>query len=356
MTRPCIDASRLSHRAFAEKYSQSRCARSLHWSPPSLSGSPREASRSLRVDGARPPLLTRKVATVPNTTLRLAKHALAFGLAALSSVACASTTDAAEDSATNALHGDCDASDTAGQLVQHAQRGTLFNAHLTWRQTNDAGQGIGQSCNLATHQVTTHGMADVPLHCSGKSQSQSGYARVGARWGTSRGSQSCTQDFCAAIYIQDGSGLREVVRDIYLKDRFYCTQSSDRTDERLDVDACTYADVVRALKPGTRGDDQSNLKFVNGHLAGHSVQNLTLKYKMYPCGGGTLGGVAPPAAEPPAADPAPWDWPGADPGPGACDDKPTPEGYTCAQQRDWNKCEVDWMVNGGFCRATCGHC
>lgn len=248
------------------------------------------------------------------------------------------------------LHGDCDGSDTQGDLVNKARRGDWFDAHLSWRQTNDAGQGIAASCNLSSHQVTDQGMAYVPLHCSGKSQVQSGYARVGARWGTSRNSPSCTEDYCAAVYIQDGGGqLREVVRDIYLKDRFFCSQASDRRDERLDVDACTYADVVLALKAGenTRGDDQSNLAFVNGKLSGYPKKGLKLRYKMYPCG--SFGGGSPGGS--PGGTPSPP----PPPAPSTCDDKPTP-GYTCAQQKSWGKCNETWMTGGGYCRQTCGRC
>ncbi len=39
-----------------------------------------------------------------------------------------------------------------------------------------------------------------------------------------------------------------------------------------------------------------------------------------------------------------------------CLDRPTPEGYTCLQQRMWGKCSAPWMTSGGFCRATCGAC
>lgn len=39
-----------------------------------------------------------------------------------------------------------------------------------------------------------------------------------------------------------------------------------------------------------------------------------------------------------------------------CVDKPTPEGFTCQQQRSWGKCSEPWMTEGGFCRVTCGVC
>eukprot|EP01026_Neomeris_dumetosa_P073011 TRINITY_DN7465_c0_g1_i1.p2 TRINITY_DN7465_c0_g1~~TRINITY_DN7465_c0_g1_i1.p2 ORF type:complete len:204 (-),score=36.04 TRINITY_DN7465_c0_g1_i1:221-832(-) len=30
--------------------------------------------------------------------------------------------------------------------------------------------------------------------------------------------------------------------------------------------------------------------------------------------------------------------------------------YTCAQQKDFGKCNSSWMVDGGFCNETCGRC
>ena len=39
-----------------------------------------------------------------------------------------------------------------------------------------------------------------------------------------------------------------------------------------------------------------------------------------------------------------------------CEDAPTPDGFSCAQQRDWGKCGAIWMVEGGFCKSTCGAC
>ena len=34
----------------------------------------------------------------------------------------------------------------------------------------------------------------------------------------------------------------------------------------------------------------------------------------------------------------------------------TPESGSCQQQKDWGKCSESWLVDGGFCRATCGLC
>lgn len=42
--------------------------------------------------------------------------------------------------------------------------------------------------------------------------------------------------------------------------------------------------------------------------------------------------------------------------PVACADVPTPEGYTCAQQKAWGKCAAGWMLTGGWCAQTCGRC
>lgn len=70
------------------------------------------------------------------------------------------------------------------------------------------------------------------------------------------------------------------------------------------------------------------------------------------CGGVTsrnwpsAGTASPPPPPPPPSTPAPA---AADAG-----DKPTPDGYTCAQQKEWGKCGEGWMVSDGFCRATCG--
>lgn len=233
--------------------------------------------------------------------------------------------------------GDCDSSDQAGDLVAKADSGQMFDAHFSYRQTDDAGQKLTQACDLASHSVTSQGMRDVALHCSGKSQAESGYARVGARWGTSLGADSCTKDYCAAVYIQDGNGaLKEVVRDIYLKDRFFCGQTSDRTDERLDVDACTYADLLGALKDGGASADDSNLAFdQHGKLYGNSAKGYTLKYKMYACGGGSSGNTDTNSG-------------------GGCDDTPPDGNSTCVQQAQWGKCGESWMQ--GFCSASCGRC
>lgn len=32
------------------------------------------------------------------------------------------------------------------------------------------------------------------------------------------------------------------------------------------------------------------------------------------------------------------------------------DGSSCQQQADWGKCSSDWMLQGGFCDATCGRC
>ena len=37
-----------------------------------------------------------------------------------------------------------------------------------------------------------------------------------------------------------------------------------------------------------------------------------------------------------------------------CDERP--RDYPCRQERDWGKCEEDWMERDGFCRRTCGFC
>lgn len=38
-----------------------------------------------------------------------------------------------------------------------------------------------------------------------------------------------------------------------------------------------------------------------------------------------------------------------------CIDIP-PDDNSCSDQREWGKCEADWMINGGYCAATCGFC
>jgi hypothetical protein len=231
-----------------------------------------------------------------------------------------------------ALATDCPASDDAGRLVWKAQHRKMFDAHLSYRQTNDAGQSLAAACNLRTHHVTSQGMVNVTLHCTGRSQAQMGYARVGAAWGTRQGAASCTKNICAAIYLRHASGtLREIVRGIHVKDRFFCGQTSDRNDTRLDVDACTYADVVGALKRTGATDDQSNLEFdAHWKLTGNPRTGERLKYELYECAAGPGGGSA-------------------------CHDVPTP-GYTCAQQRGWGKCGAAWMKSGGYCAHTCGRC
>lgn len=42
-----------------------------------------------------------------------------------------------------------------------------------------------------------------------------------------------------------------------------------------------------------------------------------------------------------------------------CSDKAVPSSVsygTCEQQKDWGKCDDDWMKKGGYCRKTCGAC
>ena len=266
--------------------------------------------------------------------------------------ACASELQEDSASSNSALHGDCDQSDLAGKLVVKARAGTLFDAHISWRQTDDAGQGIATACNLASSAVTGQGMRDVALHCGGASQAQRGFARVGARWGTSRGEESCSGDYCAVIYVEDqGGSLREAARDIHLQDRFNCSQTSDRNDSRLDVDACTYADVVGALKGTAPSADQSNLTFdSNGKLSGYGGKNLSLKYRMYKCGSASTGGHAPS----PSGGGGGGGTGGTGPGPGCTDAPPAGAPYSCAQQAGWGKCGEAWMQ--GFCNASCGRC
>lgn len=39
-----------------------------------------------------------------------------------------------------------------------------------------------------------------------------------------------------------------------------------------------------------------------------------------------------------------------------CTDVPTPDEYTCEQQKGWGKCTADFMLQGDFCAKTCGRC
>ena len=39
-----------------------------------------------------------------------------------------------------------------------------------------------------------------------------------------------------------------------------------------------------------------------------------------------------------------------------CTDIPTPDEYTCEQQKGWGKCTADSMLEGNFCARTCGRC
>lgn len=42
---------------------------------------------------------------------------------------------------------------------------------------------------------------------------------------------------------------------------------------------------------------------------------------------------------------------------GPCEDTAPPGGgFTCAQQKGWGKCSESWMVENGWCAATCGRC
>jgi len=41
---------------------------------------------------------------------------------------------------------------------------------------------------------------------------------------------------------------------------------------------------------------------------------------------------------------------------GDCTDIPTPDEYTCEQQKGWGKCTADFIIDGGFCAETCGRC
>ncbi|KAI3430666.1 hypothetical protein D9Q98_005258 [Chlorella vulgaris] len=40
----------------------------------------------------------------------------------------------------------------------------------------------------------------------------------------------------------------------------------------------------------------------------------------------------------------------------ACRDVPAPGAFTCKQQQSWGKCKETWMIQGGWCAATCGRC
>lgn len=39
-----------------------------------------------------------------------------------------------------------------------------------------------------------------------------------------------------------------------------------------------------------------------------------------------------------------------------CTDNQPPGGYSCDQQKDWGKCDADWMTNANYCSITCGFC
>ncbi|GAB4819908.1 hypothetical protein N2152v2_006954 [Parachlorella kessleri] len=42
---------------------------------------------------------------------------------------------------------------------------------------------------------------------------------------------------------------------------------------------------------------------------------------------------------------------------GSCVDVPLPGGiFTCSMQKEWNRCNVDYMLQGNYCAATCGRC
>jgi len=37
-----------------------------------------------------------------------------------------------------------------------------------------------------------------------------------------------------------------------------------------------------------------------------------------------------------------------------CTDIPTPDRWSCREQKIWGKCDEPWMIEGGWCRCTCG--
>lgn len=37
-----------------------------------------------------------------------------------------------------------------------------------------------------------------------------------------------------------------------------------------------------------------------------------------------------------------------------CTDIPTPDRWSCREQKIWGKCDEPWMIDGGWCRCTCG--
>ena len=39
-----------------------------------------------------------------------------------------------------------------------------------------------------------------------------------------------------------------------------------------------------------------------------------------------------------------------------CTDTPPDWNYSCAQQKEWGKCDKDWMLSGNFCMRSCGRC
>jgi hypothetical protein len=39
-----------------------------------------------------------------------------------------------------------------------------------------------------------------------------------------------------------------------------------------------------------------------------------------------------------------------------CTDLPTPDGYSCPQQKEWGKCSRDYIQSNGYCQLTCGAC
>ena len=39
-----------------------------------------------------------------------------------------------------------------------------------------------------------------------------------------------------------------------------------------------------------------------------------------------------------------------------CDLHPVESQFNCEDQKNWGKCEEEWMVVGGFCRKSCGRC
>eukprot|EP01024_Parvocaulis_polyphysoides_P005363 TRINITY_DN1133_c1_g1_i6.p1 TRINITY_DN1133_c1_g1~~TRINITY_DN1133_c1_g1_i6.p1 ORF type:complete len:1190 (-),score=221.72 TRINITY_DN1133_c1_g1_i6:342-3911(-) len=99
----------------------------------------------------------------------------------------------------------------------------------------------------------------------------------------------------------------------------------------LEGDECPLKDHMEAALSSTSGDDRDAF-----------VKVITSSDDLSKCVGADL--LSEPA---PAPSPLPVT---------GCTDIAPDDRYTCAQQKEFGKCENQWMITGGYCETTCGRC